>query len=72
MEWTGEDQAIWDLVGHVKSFGLYSGLWRAIDEFHSKTFDQFYIVEWWLRKQHGEWLEREPDRREDRRMIKWL
>lgn len=45
MEWTGEDQAIWDLVGHVKSFGLYSGLWRAIDEFHSKTFDQLYIVE---------------------------
>ena len=32
----------------------------------------FYIVEWWLFKQQGEWLEREQDQREDGRMIKWL
>lgn len=35
MGWVCEEQATWYLVGHVKSFGPFSELSGAIDEFQS-------------------------------------
>lgn len=39
-----EDQATWYLVGHVKSFGLYSELGGAADEFQSVW--SVYSISW--------------------------
>lgn len=47
----------WGPSSHVKSFGLYHGLRGAMEGFQAKKFDHFCFVDWWLRRQHGEWWE---------------